>query len=205
MSTKLFPEDVLFGQQMLASAGLYKAKLDGIYGPKTDAAWSAFFKQTAQQQKKFGGKLDPRSEASIGTLLPYAQGMARTVVLLAKVNGIDARITSGTRSLAEQAELYARGRTAPGKIVTKAKPGSSLHNYACAIDVSIFVGGAYVNAAKPYNELAKIVLEDKAFTEEWGGNWKSITDRPHYQTVNGLTVAQIRKLWVAGTPFLSTL
>lgn len=32
------------------------------------------------------------------------------------------------RTLAEQAAAYAKGRTAPGKIVTNAKPGQSAHN-----------------------------------------------------------------------------
>jgi peptidoglycan L-alanyl-D-glutamate endopeptidase CwlK len=34
----------------------------------------------------------------------------------------------------EQAALYAKGRTVSGKIVTKAKPGESYHNYGLAFD-----------------------------------------------------------------------
>jgi len=34
----------------------------------------------------------------------------------------------------EQAALYAIGRTAPGKIVTKARPGESYHNHGLAYD-----------------------------------------------------------------------
>lgn len=46
-------------------------------------------------------------------------------------------VTAGLRTLAIQAALYARGRTAPGEIVTYAKPGSSAHNWGLAIDVGL--------------------------------------------------------------------
>lgn len=43
-------------------------------------------------------------------------------------------IYEGLRSLERQAELYAIGRSIPGRIVTKAQPGQSFHNYGLAID-----------------------------------------------------------------------
>lgn len=44
-------------------------------------------------------------------------------------------IYCGRRTMEEQAALYAKGRTKqPGKIVTKAKPGQSYHNYGLAFD-----------------------------------------------------------------------
>lgn len=42
--------------------------------------------------------------------------------------------TLGFRTAAQQAKLYFQGRTAPGKIVTDARPGWSLHNYGLAVD-----------------------------------------------------------------------
>lgn len=41
---------------------------------------------------------------------------------------------SGYRSVEEQNGLFAQGRTKPGKIVTNAKGGQSLHNFGCAVD-----------------------------------------------------------------------
>jgi hypothetical protein len=38
------------------------------------------------------------------------------------------------RTMEEQAKLYAKGRTSGGRIVTKAKPGQSFHNYGLAFD-----------------------------------------------------------------------
>src|SRR6478736_3448878 len=48
---------------------------------------------------------------------------------------ITLRIVQGLRTIEEQDALYAQGRTIPGKVVTKAKGGSSYHNYGLAIDL----------------------------------------------------------------------
>ncbi len=42
--------------------------------------------------------------------------------------GVTVLLTCTYRSDEEQARLYAQGRTAPGRIVTNAKPGKSKHN-----------------------------------------------------------------------------
>lgn len=44
-------------------------------------------------------------------------------------------VVQGVRSYADQAKEYAQGRTAPGKIVTHAPPGHSMHEYGFAVDV----------------------------------------------------------------------
>lgn len=48
--------------------------------------------------------------------------------------GLNLYIYEGLRTSKRQAELYARGRTAPGRKVTNAGPGQSFHNYGLAID-----------------------------------------------------------------------
>lgn len=48
--------------------------------------------------------------------------------------GIHPLIYCGFRSFEEQSALFAKGRTAPGRIVTKAKAGESFHNYGLAFD-----------------------------------------------------------------------
>lgn len=50
-------------------------------------------------------------------------------------------ITCTLRSGAEQDALYAKGRTEPGKIVTKARAGQSAHNYGLALDFVILDSG----------------------------------------------------------------
>src|SRR5690349_5519581 len=56
----------------------------------------------------------------------------------ANASGPQVFLTQTYRSPDDQAADYAKGRTAPGKVVTNAKPGQSLHNYypALAFDVA---------------------------------------------------------------------
>lgn len=49
----------------------------------------------------------------------------------------------GLRSFTYQDSLYAKGRTLPGKIVTKSPGGLSFHNYGLATDWDFFDEGAY--------------------------------------------------------------
>jgi peptidoglycan L-alanyl-D-glutamate endopeptidase CwlK len=44
-------------------------------------------------------------------------------------------ISDARRSMAQQATIYAQGRTKPGKVVSNAPPGSSAHNFGLAVDL----------------------------------------------------------------------
>lgn len=66
----------------------------------------------------------------ITDLHPKLQTLCVKFISDCKSQNIDVLITCTYRSDAEQAELYAQGRTKPGRIVTKAKPGQSKHNHA---------------------------------------------------------------------------
>jgi peptidoglycan L-alanyl-D-glutamate endopeptidase CwlK len=110
--------------------------------------------------------------------------------------GVTVEVISGLRSWAAQAALYASGRTKPGPIVTKARPGSSWHNYGLAIDLGLFKGGIYLDEKKPaeadklYAEIGKIAAK---LGIEWAGTWKSFTETPHFQVTFGLSLAQARQ------------
>ena len=83
-------------------------------------------------------------------------------------------ITDGYRSHEEQAELYAKGRTKPGQIVTYAKPGWSWHNFGLAIDVCF--------RQKPGEAFWKVDLYEKIapiatrLDMIWGGTWEKFKD-----------------------------
>lgn len=59
----------------------------------------------------------------------------------AKEDGIDLLVTCTLRTLAEQDQLYAQGRTIPGMRVTQARAGQSAHNYGLALDVVPMING----------------------------------------------------------------
>ncbi len=109
---------------------------------------------------------------------------------------VTVEVISGLRSMKEQADLYALGRSRPGKIVTKAPPGSSWHNFGLAIDLGLFKNGKYLDASNPrladslYAILGNLAKEHKV---EWAGNWKSFPENPHFQVTFGLTLSQARE------------
>ena len=131
--------------------------------------------------KKAAAKFEPFSTQVEAFLLP---------------KGVTVEVISGLRSWAAQAALYASGRTKPGRIVTKAKPGSSWHNYGLAIDLGLFKSGVYLDEKKPaeadklYAEIGKIAAK---LGIEWAGNWKPFTETPHFQVTFGMSLAQARE------------
>lgn len=114
---------------------------------------------------------------------------------IATAHGITIEIISGLRSWAQQSALYAQGRTKPGRIVTKARAGSSWHNYGLAIDLGLFANGKYLDEAAPgraekiYKELGALAVSQGL---EWAGNWKSFPEGPHFQWTNGQSLATLR-------------
>jgi peptidoglycan L-alanyl-D-glutamate endopeptidase CwlK len=200
MSSPLFKDDVLSEQRLLAAAGLYHGVLDGDWGPQTSAAqdaWEAFYTSTA----KALGIFDPRTESVILTLLPKAQVAARKFMNAAMKLPFTVKLISGERSYAEQDRLFAQRPK-----VTNARGGQSNHNFAIAWDAGIFIGGQYdegrnAKENQPYLDLAKVA---KAAVPglEWGGDWSSFKDLPHYQLATGKTVAQCRALLEAGRAYV---
>jgi lysozyme family protein len=132
------------------------------------------------------GKIaDSRSEKNIATLLPRVRPFARALIEKAANQGIIIKVTSGSRSFAEQDELFAQGRTKRGKIVSNARGGFSNHNFGIAFDVTIFKGSTDPEkATTPVFESPVYKAIGALGTElglEWGGNWKTIVDEPHFQ------------------------
>jgi len=101
--------------------------------------------------------------------------------------GITLRVTQGLRTIAEQNALYAQGRTAPGKIVTNARGGSSYHNFGLSIDVAELQGTA-INWNFDYKKLAPIAA---SMGIEWGGLFHSIIDKPHFQITFGYSTQKL--------------
>jgi peptidoglycan L-alanyl-D-glutamate endopeptidase CwlK len=202
MSTPLTRDDILFTQRLLKSQGLYTGRLDGSWGPKTDAAVTAADARANQLAAQLG-TFDSRSETNIRTLNLKAQETAR-VFLGAFLNVTDytVRIISGTRTYAEQNLLYAQGRTRPGDKVTNARGGASNHNFGIAWDIGIFLNGKYLGDGKQYKQAATVALAATTGLE-WGGNWTTIIDRPHYQLVTGKTIKEVRELFENGQAYVA--
>lgn len=123
-----------------------------------------------------------------------AKGVTALIEALA-AQGHTVEVVQGLRTFAEQDALFAKGRTAPGQVVTKARGGQSNHNYGLAVDLCPFVGGQ-----PQWNDnqgFIRIGAEAVKQGLEWGGNWKKFIDKPHVQ-LGGLTVAQCSAFYKTG-------
>jgi peptidoglycan LD-endopeptidase CwlK len=199
MSLQLFGDDVVFLQRFLKCSGLYAGKLDGIWGRKTDAGMNAFEQQTATLADQIG-TFDPGSERNIRTLAPQVQELARRFLAAVLAAGIPARVISGTRTYAEQNALYRQGRFGdPGRRVTLARGGQSNHNFGLAWDIGIFRNGSYLGESPLYRRAAEVGLVPPL---EWGGQWRTFVDLPHYQLRTGNTVAIVRQRFESGLSYV---
>lgn len=113
------------------------------------------------------------------------QSAAQGLLKAAALRGFDVLIYCTLRSNAEQAALYASGRTVAGPLLTNAKPGSSMHNpdasgKAWAFDAVPMVAGkpqwSNDEALETMGELGE------AAGLEWAGRWRgSLRERAHFQ------------------------
>lgn len=107
------------------------------------------------------------------------------------------RFTHTYRSIQEQNELYATGRTVKGNKVTNAKGGSSFHNYGLAFDIAILLdndkNGTFESISYAQDEnFMKVVDFFKSKGYEWGGDFKSFKDKPHFQKTFGKSITELK-------------
>lgn len=115
------------------------------------------------------------------------------------------RFSYTLRTFNEQAELYAQGRTKPGKVVTNAKPGQSLHNYGLAFDIVLIIDGktASWDTIKDFDgdkeaDWMEVVKICKSYGWKWGGDFKSFKDYPHFEKSFGLNWPEMKARYDAG-------
>lgn len=127
---------------------------------------------------------------------PQLQLLANKLVTECKKQGLIVKLGECFRSVAEQDALYAQGRTTKGSIVTNARGTSysSMHQWGVAFDVIRNDGkGAYNDSDNWFSKVAKI---GKSLGLEWGGDWTSPVDKPHFQLPQwGSTPTKLKKLY----------
>lgn len=102
---------------------------------------------------------------------------------------VQLRVTDSYRSIEEQNEIYASGRTKPGPIRTNAPAGLSYHNYRRAIDVAVIKDGKS-DYTKPISEDIAKIGEQEGFS--WGGRWpEKKRDYPHFEMSFGQSVDEL--------------
>ena len=136
---------------------------------------------------------------------PRLQTLAAELIKECAKQGLQIKIGETLRTVAEQDALYAQGRTKPGTIVTNAKGSSysSYHQWGTAFDFYRADGhGAYYDKDGFFTKVGKIGV---TLGLEWGGNWKSITDKPHFQLPDwGSSTSGIKKHYKTPEHFMKT-
>lgn len=135
---------------------------------------------------------DPQyTDTRIKTLHPNIRRSAKELILRCSIElDINLRIAGAYRSIAEQDSLYAQGRNGnSGQKVTNAKGGQSYHNFGLAFDLVEIKADKSANYEYDHGLVSNI---GKNLGFEWGGDWKSIVDKPHYQMVFGLKTSELK-------------
>jgi peptidoglycan L-alanyl-D-glutamate endopeptidase CwlK len=124
----------------------------------------------------------------INDLHPDIQVLCREFLARTHHEKINTFLTCTYRSPAEQDELYAQGRTKPGKKVTNARAGQSKHNFEIdgqpaskAFDFAVRNDDATLNwnsSSAPWERAGEIGME---LGLNWGGSWKTFKDYPHFE------------------------
>ncbi|AIQ45631.1 hypothetical protein R70723_06790 [Paenibacillus sp. FSL R7-0273] len=140
-----------------------------------------------------------KSQARLVDLHPVVVAAAVALIERIYARGVQIIITQGYRSKAEQDGLYAQGRTKPGSIVTNARGGYSYHNYGLAVDFALLLpdgSGASWDMKRDGDkdgiaDWQEVVQQAKALGFEWGGDWTSFKDYPHFQITFGLSITKL--------------
>lgn len=117
-------------------------------------------------------KLGPRSLLNLRGVHP---DLVRVVKRAISISPLDFTVLEGRRSIARQKELVAKGAS---------KTMKSRHIHGFAVDIAPYVGGQVRWDWPLYDQLAEVIktaAKLELVKVEWGGDWTSFKDGPHWQ------------------------
>lgn len=117
-------------------------------------------------------KFSRRSEDNLKGVKPQLDDVVRRAL---ELSSVDFDITEGLRTLERQKQLYAEG---------KSQTMNSRHLTGDAVDVVAYVGGAVSWDFPLYRKISeafKQAGQELNTPIEWGGDWKTLVDGPHFQ------------------------
>lgn len=129
-----------------------------------------------------------------------------------KKEGIPIKLSEGYRTMKEQDDLYAQGRTKPGYVVTNAKGStySSQHQWGIAVDfyLDFDVDGDGDKKDDAFNDsnsdFSKVGSIAESIGLGWGGVWTRLKDKPHlYLNDWGSTTTNLKKLYFCPENFMT--
>lgn len=121
------------------------------------------------------------NKRSLDNLVGVHPDLVRVVHRGAETTSVNFIVTEGVRTLARQKQLVASG--ASQTLNSRHIPGGPA-NLSHAIDVAAVVGGQVRWDWPLYEKIAvamKLAAQLEGVLVEWGGDWRSFKDGPHYQ------------------------
>lgn len=119
------------------------------------------------------------SKRSLANLQGVHPDLAAVVRLAIELTHVDFIVTEGRRSSQRQAALMQQGKT---------QTLNSRHLTGHAVDVAALVDGSVNWDMANYRQIAaamKNAAQQLNIPIEWGGDWKSFKDGPHFQLPRG--------------------
>ena len=120
------------------------------------------------------------SEKSLAKLSGAHPDLQKVIKRAAAISSIDFTVLEVVRTLARQKELVAKGASK----TMKSRHLPSADGYSRAVDIAPLDGGQVSWAWPMYHKLAPIIKQaakDVGVPIEWGGDWRSFKDGPHWQ------------------------
>jgi peptidoglycan LD-endopeptidase CwlK len=134
------------------------------------------------------------SKKSLDRMTGLHPDLVRVLHRAIQITRVDFGISQGVRTLEQQKELYAQGRTKPGKIVTwtmNSKHLPQADGYGHAFDVVAYVHGEVSWVESFYITIAEDILnaaQQVGVALRWGGTFRDSKgdpnpDYPHFELV----------------------
>lgn len=120
------------------------------------------------------------SKRSLDRLSGVHPDLVKVVKRAIQITEVDFGITCGVRTLTEQKKLLAEGATTT--LNSRHIPGKD--GFSKAVDVVAYVGTSVSWDMKYYKMISdamKQAAKELHVPIEWGGDWKTFKDGPHFQ------------------------
>jgi peptidoglycan LD-endopeptidase CwlK len=120
------------------------------------------------------------SQKSLTKLDGAHPDLARVIKRAAALSSIDFTVLEVLRTVARQKELVAKGASK----TMKSRHLAGADGKSRAVDIAPLDGGQVSWAWPVYHKLAPIIKQaakDEGVAIEWGGDWRTFKDGPHWQ------------------------
>jgi peptidoglycan L-alanyl-D-glutamate endopeptidase CwlK len=157
--------------------------------------------------------LYPFEEEILAKLYPPFASQVRAFILDARAKGFSVGVQCGLRLYADQQALFNIGRDASGnvvgKVVTRARPGFSLHQYGLAVDIVFDLDPSNPghewswDEDLPWESLAEL---GRSHGLEPGFFWSGGTqDKPHFENRYDFQIADLLRTLIGANQNLSAV